>query len=108
MSAQETTVFDGCPSIGDDLLQKTVTGKPRFTLEKLKRTIVLCSNPPYFRGVSTPITDLLDLAESKPPKQKRDQYKDKDVKPKDDKTPPKPTDKNRTKTNPHLQNYLMV
>ncbi len=32
MSAQETTVFDHCPAIGDDLLQKTVMGQRRFTL----------------------------------------------------------------------------
>jgi hypothetical protein len=31
MSAQETTVFDHCPAIGDDLLQKTVMGQPRLT-----------------------------------------------------------------------------
>jgi hypothetical protein len=110
MSAQETTVFDGCPAIGDDLLQKTVTGKPRFTLEKLKRTIDLCSNPPYFRGVSTPITDLLDLSESKPSKQKRAQTKDKDAKPTDGKTPlkkgtrikPKPTP-----TSPPFLSFLL-
>jgi hypothetical protein len=46
MSAQETTVFDGCPVIGDDLTQKTVTGKARYTLDKLKRIIDACSNPP--------------------------------------------------------------
>jgi hypothetical protein len=43
----------------------------------LKRSIDACSNPPYFRGVSTPITDLLDAAEPKVSKQKRDQTKDK-------------------------------
>jgi hypothetical protein len=76
MSAQETTVFNHCPSIGDDLLQKTVMGQKKFTLDKLKRSIDACSNPPYFRGVSTPITDLLDATEPKVAKQKRDQTKD--------------------------------
>jgi hypothetical protein len=80
MSAQETTVFDNCPAIGDDLLQKTVLGQRRFTLDKLKRSIDACSNPPYFCGVNTPITDLLDSAESRPPKQKRDQSKTKEGK----------------------------
>ena len=65
MSAQETTVFDHCPAIGDDLLQKTVLGQRKFTLDKLKRSIDACSNPPYFRGVSTPITDLLDCQRSR-------------------------------------------
>lgn len=37
MSAQETTIFDNCPSIGDD--------------------------PPHFRGVKTPVTDLLDQSD---------------------------------------------
>jgi hypothetical protein len=34
MSAQETTVFDGLPSIGDDLLAKDARGFPRYTLDK--------------------------------------------------------------------------
>ena len=85
MSAQETTVFEHCPAIGDDLLQKTVLGQRKFTLDKLKRSIDACSNPPYFRGVSTPITDLLDAAEPKVTKQKRDQTKDKAGKTKDGK-----------------------
>ncbi len=88
MSAQETTVFDGCPAIGDDLSQQTVTGKPRYTLDKLKQIIDACSNPPYFRGVSTPITDLLDSADPKVPKQKRDQTKDHGNKASDGKAPP--------------------
>ena len=55
---------------------------PRYTLEKMKRSIDACSNPPYFRGVKTPITDLLDSPEIKPAKEhgtkeKRDQTKDK-------------------------------
>jgi hypothetical protein len=102
MSAQETTVFDHCPAIGDDLLQKTVLGQRKFTLDKLKRSIDACSNPPYFRGVNTPITDLLDSAESRPPKQKRDQAKAKDGKAKDNKAPSKPQDKDKGANNPHL------
>jgi len=82
MSAQETTVFDGIPSIGDDLLSKDARGAPRYTLDKVKRSIDACSNPPYFRGVKTPITDLLDSPEIKAAKapgtkEKRDQIKDK-------------------------------
>jgi hypothetical protein len=64
MSAQETTVFD-CPAIGDNLLAKDLQGRYKYTLDKVKRAIDDCSNPPYFRGVKTPITDLLDLAEPK-------------------------------------------
>ena len=80
MSAQETTVFDGLPSIGDDLLAKDARGIPRYTLDKIKKTIDACSNPPYFRGVKTPITDLLDAPETKAAKEgtvkeKRDQVK---------------------------------
>jgi hypothetical protein len=82
MSSQETTVFDGIPAIGDDLLAKDARGNPRYTLDKIKRAIDACSNPPYFRGVKTPITDLLDAGETitiKEPgaNQKRDQTKDK-------------------------------
>jgi hypothetical protein len=102
MSAQETTVFDNCPAIGDDLLQKTVLGQKKFTLDKLKRSIDACSNPPYFRGVSTPITDLLDSAESRPPKQKRDQSKPKDSKAKDSKAQSKAQDKDKGANNPQL------
>jgi hypothetical protein len=106
ISAQETTVFDHCPSIGDDLLQKTVMGQRKFTVDKLKRSIDACSgsNPPYFRRVSTPITDLLDSAEPKVTKQKRDQTKEKEGKTKDGKTPPRPTNKDKggTMPNPHL------
>jgi hypothetical protein len=104
MSAQETTVFDHCPAIGDDLLQNAASGQRRFTLDKLKRSIDACSNPPYFRGVSTPITDLLDAVEPKPNKQKRHQSKDKDGKAKDGKSHPRPTDKDKgsAKPNPHL------
>jgi hypothetical protein len=70
-----SAVFENCPAIGDDLLQKDLSGRTRFTLDKLKRAIDSCSNPPYFRGVNTPITELLDSAEPKVPKQKRDQSK---------------------------------
>ena len=75
MSAQETTVFEGCPAIGDNLSAVNARGAKRFTLEKIKHAIDACSNPPYFRGVKTPITDLLDLADPKPAKEKRDQTK---------------------------------
>ncbi len=107
MSAQETTVFEHCPAIGDDLLQTTASGQMKFTLDKLKRSIDACSNPPYFRGVSTPITDLLDAVEPKATKQKRDQSKDKDNKTREGKTSPRPKskedkDKDGTKPNPHL------
>jgi hypothetical protein len=102
MSAQETTVFDHCPAIGDDLLQTTASGQMKYTLDKLKRSIDACSNPPYFRGVSTPITDLLDAVEPKATKQKRDQSKDKEGKTKDNKPFPRPKDKDNAKPNPHL------
>ncbi len=75
MSAQETTVFD-CPSIGDDLSAKDGRGRAKFTLERIKRSIDDCSNPPHFRGVKTPVTDIMDPAEPKIPKEKRDQTKD--------------------------------
>jgi hypothetical protein len=97
MSAQETTVFDDCPSIGDDLHEKDWTGKNRYILDKLKRSIDACSNPPYFRGVKTRITDLLDFTEPKPAKEKRDQTKANNSK--DKKDPPKPGDKSN---NSHL------
>ena len=32
MSAQETTIFDHCPSIGDDLSTKDARGRPKYTL----------------------------------------------------------------------------
>jgi hypothetical protein len=103
MSAQETTVFKHCPSIGDNLLQKTLMGQKWFTLDKLKRSIDACSNPPYFRGVSTPITDLLDAAEPKVAKQKRDQTKDKSGKVKGGKSNSKPTEPAKEdQKNPHL------
>jgi hypothetical protein len=82
MSAQETTVFDSIPSIGDNLLAKDGRWELRYTLDKVKRVVDACSNPPYFRGVKTPITDLSDLTETKATKEsgvkeKRDQTKDK-------------------------------
>ena len=76
MSAQEATVFENCPSIGDNLLEKDWTGKNRYTLDKLKKAIDACSNPPYFRGVKTPITDLLDQSDPKPVKERRDGFID--------------------------------
>ena len=89
MSAQETTVFDGIPSIGDDLLAKDAKGQLRYTLDKVKRAVDACSNPPHFRGVKTPITDLLDAPDTRATKEqgtkeKRDQEKDKS---KQNKTP---------------------
>ncbi len=74
MSAQETTVFD-CPSIGDDLSAKDGRGRAKFTLERIKRSIDDCSNPPHFRGVRTPVTDIMDPTEPRTPKEKRDQSK---------------------------------
>ena len=79
MSAQETTVFD-CPSIGDDLSAKDARGRVKYTLERIKRSIDDCSNPPHFRGVRTPVTDILDQPETKVNKEKRDQTKDGDKK----------------------------
>jgi hypothetical protein len=45
LSAQETTIFD-CPCIGDDLNAKDRAGRYVWTLEKLKRVVDQCSNPP--------------------------------------------------------------
>jgi hypothetical protein len=59
MSAQETTLFE-CPCIGDDLNARNRAGQMRWTLERLRATIDACSNPPQFRGVKTPITELLE------------------------------------------------
>jgi hypothetical protein len=59
MSNQETTLFE-CPCIGDDLNAKDRSGKPRFSLERLRVIVEQCSNPPQFRGVKTPITELLE------------------------------------------------
>jgi hypothetical protein len=98
MSAQETTVFENCPSIGDDLQEKDWTGKNCYTLDKLKKSIDSCSNPPYFRGVKTHITDLLDLPEPKPIKEKRDQIIKRDNKDSPKKTPAKSADKSGDKS----------
>jgi hypothetical protein len=98
MSAQETTVFEDCPLIGDDLQEKDWTAKNRYTLDKLKKAIDACSNPPYFRGVKTPITDLLDLAEPKATKEKRDQTKEKSSKDSSKTPPAKPNDKSYDKS----------
>ncbi len=59
MSPQETTIFE-CSCIGDDLTTKKRSRRPKYTLERIKRAIDACSNPPHFRGVKTPITELLD------------------------------------------------
>jgi hypothetical protein len=64
MSAQETTIFEYCPSIGDDLSAKDARGRAKYTLDRIKRSIDDCSNPPHFRGVKTPVTDLLDQLEA--------------------------------------------
>jgi hypothetical protein len=66
LSAQETTVFD-CPCIGDDLSEKDRAGNYAWTLDKLKRIVDQCSNPPAFRGVKTPITELLEQDPAKNP-----------------------------------------
>jgi hypothetical protein len=67
LSAQETTVFD-CPCIGDDLLdKKDRAGNYVWTLEKLKRVVDQGSTPPAFRGVKTPITELLEHDPAKTP-----------------------------------------
>ncbi len=72
ISHQEVTLFE-CPCIGDDLNAKDRSGQPRFTLERLRAIIDACSNPPQFRGVKTPITELLDQESIKPnPKDPRD------------------------------------
>jgi hypothetical protein len=77
MSTQETTVFDGIPSIGDDLLAKHTRGALCYTLDKVKRAVDACCNPPYFRGVKTPITDLLDAPDAKSTKEQGVKEKDK-------------------------------
>jgi hypothetical protein len=67
MSAQETTLFE-FPCIGDDLNERDRNGDHKFTLDLLRTTVDQCSNPPAFRGVKTPITDLLDQEPSKSPR----------------------------------------
>ncbi len=77
MSAQETTLFE-CPCIGDDLNARDRSGNMRWKLERLRAKIDLCSNPPQFRGVKTPITELLEQEVTKavPPKTSNLQEKD--------------------------------
>jgi hypothetical protein len=85
MSAQETTLFE-FPCIGDDLNEKDRSGDPKFTLDLLRRIVDECSNPPAFRGVKTPITELLDQDTTKPPqKPSKDNPRDRGPKDKDNK-----------------------
>ncbi len=78
-------------------------------MHKLKRSIDACSNPPYFRGVSTPITDLLDSAEPKVAKQKRDQTKAKAEKTKDNKANPKPNETPKgDHKHPHIYRQMSI
>jgi hypothetical protein len=65
LSAQETAIFD-CACIGDDLNETYKSGRYVWTLDKLKRVVDQCSNPPAFQGVKTPITELLEPDLSKP------------------------------------------
>ncbi len=67
MTPAETTVFD-IPAIGDDLAAVNLRGRAKFTVQKLKKAVDACSNPPHFRGVKTLITELLDAED----KTKRD------------------------------------
>jgi hypothetical protein len=69
MSAQETTLFE-CPCIGDDLNARNHSEQMKLTLERLRAVIDSCSNPPQFRGVETPITELLkqETTKTMPPK----------------------------------------
>ncbi len=75
MSNQETTLFE-CPCIGDDLNAKDRSGKSRFSLERLRVIVEQCSNSPQFRGVKTPITELLEQestkTHTKEPRDKKD------------------------------------
>jgi hypothetical protein len=104
MSAQETTIFDYCPSIGDDLSAKDARGRPKYTLERIKRSINDCSNPPHFRGVKKPVTDLLDQSDVKSKdKEKRAQVKDKGEKDEKSKSKDKEKrDQSENPTNAHL------
>jgi hypothetical protein len=104
MFAQETTIFDNCPSIGNDLSAKDSRVRPRYTLERIKRSIDDCSNPPHFRGVETPVTDLLDQSDVKPKdKEKRDQVKEKGGKDGKSKFKDKEKcDQSKNSTNTHL------
>jgi hypothetical protein len=104
MSAQETTIFDYCPSIGDDLSARDARGRLKYTLERIKRSIDDCSSPPQFRGVMTPVTDLLDQSDVKPKdKEKRAQVKDKGGKDEKSKSKDKEKrDQSRNPANAHL------
>ena len=80
MSAQELTLFE-FPCIGDDLNLKDHGNRMRFTLERLRAIIDRCSNPPHFRGVKTPITELLEPEPTKTnPRNPRDKKDDKNPK----------------------------
>jgi hypothetical protein len=59
MHAQETTLFE-CPCIEDGLNARNRSGHMKWTLDRLRTVIDSCSNPPQFRGVKTPITELLE------------------------------------------------
>jgi hypothetical protein len=104
MCAQEATIFDYCPSIGVDLSAKDARGRPKYTLERIKRSIDDCSNPPHFRGVKTPVTDLLDQSDVKPKdKEKRAQVKDKGGEDEKSKSKDKEKrDQSKNPTNAHL------
>jgi hypothetical protein len=85
MSAQETTLFE-FPCIGDDLNEKNRDEDPKFTLDSLRQIVDECSKPPAFRGVKTPITELLDQDTTKPSqKPLKDNPRDKGPKDKDNK-----------------------
>jgi hypothetical protein len=80
MSAQELTLFE-FPCIGDDLNLKDHGNRLRFTLERLRAVVDRCSNPPHFRGVKTPITELLEPEPTKTnPRNPRDIKDDKNPK----------------------------
>ncbi len=84
ISAQETTLFE-CPCIGDDLNAKDRSENLRWALDRLRATIDRCSNPSQYRGVKTPITELLEQEVTKAPPPKvptpnAQQDKDKDKK----------------------------
>ena len=97
MSHQETTLFE-CPCIGDDLNARDRSGQPRFTLERLRAVVDACSNPPQYRGVKTPITELLDQETTKHnPKDPRDK-KNEDNKRKLNSRAGEKTDKPKDKT----------
>jgi hypothetical protein len=65
MSAQELTLFE-FPCIGDDLNVRDHSNKLRYMLDRLRAVVDRCSNPPHFRGVKNPITELLEPEPLKP------------------------------------------